>query len=160
MERTSEELKHKLQRMAEISREDWLRDNSDLILEDMLGNIGSNDPELRDDLIYSAFAKWIGEGYLSSGQLKHVLERSLELQLSGIGETGSDTVFTRSFATLALACVMVADRKSGFLTVTEAEGVFRQSLSYLEREQDTRGFVRDKGWPMPSRMERIAWLPA
>ncbi|MGK9253529.1 DUF2785 domain-containing protein [Paenibacillus humicus] len=146
MGQTSEELKLKLQRMTETSKGDWLQEDSDLLLEDMLDHIGAVDPKLRDELIYSAFAKWIGEGYLSPGQLERVLERCLGLQMSGIGEQGSDTVFTRSFASLALTCVIVADRKSGVLSGAQTEKAIRQSLSYMERERDTRGFVPEKGW--------------
>jgi Protein of unknown function (DUF2785) len=113
------------------------------LLPALLEMLASPDPELRDGFAYPILATWVGRGTFSQGELKFVLgilEQRLEV---GLGESESDSVFARSFAVLTMAVLVnnsiLALEKSEVLNLLEVV------LQYLEREQDLRGFVPEKG---------------
>jgi hypothetical protein len=120
----------------------------DSLIEKMLNHIGSTDPELRDTLIYSTFAKLIMGDYLSPKQMEHIMEVCLDPYhlYFKIGEQETDTVFTRSFSVLVMALITEKDRLSHFLKRDILNQAFEASIDYLNREQDIRGFVKGKGW--------------
>ncbi|MCT1904070.1 hypothetical protein [Oceanobacillus sojae] len=70
----------------------------DVLVDKMLNNIGSIDPELRDTLIFNTFGKLILEDFLTDKQLEHTLKVCLDKLFWGIKEMESDFVFTRSFS--------------------------------------------------------------
>ena len=75
-------------------------------LDEMIENIGSTNPILRDKLIYTAFWKLIFKEHLDKHQLEYILNKLLEnkLLLINIEQTTSDFVFTLSFTSLVYAC--------------------------------------------------------
>jgi hypothetical protein len=119
-----------------------------LLLQEMLNQIGSIDSELRDNLIYSAFGKLILENYLSENQMKHILESCLDEHhlFFQIGNCNTDSVFTRSFSSLVIALILHRDHTNSFLTETQAKKAINSIILYLEQERDKRGFVEGKGW--------------
>ncbi len=114
----------------------------------MAAHIGSPDPELRDDLIYDIFAHWIEADLLDAGQLKQLLDVSLDGShlFYRIGESGTDSVFTRTFSALVIALIVDAHRRHAFLTSGELHRVKDEIEDYLCRERDVRGYVDGKGW--------------
>ena len=118
------------------------------IIQSMLHHIGSTDPELRDQLIYTLFYRFIIEDdQLTNEQLTNMLKTTLKYHLfHGIGEEASDTVFTRSFSTLLIALIVHQDRQQGFLSETDIDTLKAKLLAYLDCEIDTRGYVPTKGW--------------
>ncbi|WP_214839743.1 DUF2785 domain-containing protein [Exiguobacterium sp. s122] len=118
------------------------------VIESMLYHIGSTDAELRDQLIYTLFYRFIIEDErMTTEQLTSLFQTTLKYHLfHGIGETASDTVFTRSFSTLLLALILYQDRQQRFLSETDLERLKAKLLAYLECEIDTRGYVTGKGW--------------
>lgn len=134
---TEEELKRKLQREHALD---------DSLIQSMTDHIGSVDSELRDELIYGTFSTWIMEGWLKGDQLAELLDISLELLFKGIGENGTDTVFTRSFASLWIAAILYSDNKHDFLPEAAIEKTHESLLAYMPAEQDVRGYVPVKGW--------------
>ncbi|WP_145325665.1 DUF2785 domain-containing protein [Paenibacillus xylanexedens] len=114
----------------------------------MMNHIGSPDPVLRDELIYVTFATWIGQGVFSEDQLRHVLQLALDDQhlFYGIGEQGTDSVFTRTFSVLLLPPILNVDRQRPFLNKEDIGGIHHRLTTYLEHEKDVRGYVDDKGW--------------
>lgn len=134
---TEEQLKRKLQGEHAID---------DSLIQSMAGHIGSVDSELRDELIYRTFSTWIMEDRLKSDQLAELLEISLELLFKGIGESGTDTVFTRSFASLWIAAILYSDNKHDFLPEAAIDKTRSKLTLYLASEQDVRGYVPVKGW--------------
>lgn len=114
----------------------------------MLHHIGSTDAELRDQLIYTLFYRFIIEDeHLTNEQLTNLSNTTLKYHLfHGIGETSSDTVFTRAFSTLLIALILYQDRQQGFLSETNLEMLKAKLLAYLDCEIDTRGYVPTKGW--------------
>ncbi|MCW3794596.1 DUF2785 domain-containing protein [Paenibacillus sp. LS1] len=114
----------------------------------MMKHIGSPDPVLRDELIYVTFATWIGQGVFSEDQLRHVLQLALDDQhlFYGIGEQGTDSVFTRTFSVLLLPPILSVDREQSFLNKEDIAGIHHRLTTYLECEKDVRGYADDKGW--------------
>lgn len=118
------------------------------VIQSMLHHIGSTDAELRDQLIYTLFYRFIIEDeQLANEQLIYLFNMTLKYHLfHGIGETSSDTVFTRAFSTLLIALILYQDRQQGFLSETNLEMLKAKLLAYLDCEIDTRGYVPTKGW--------------
>ncbi|ERG66248.1 DUF2785 domain-containing protein [Exiguobacterium chiriqhucha] len=118
------------------------------LIQSMLHHIGSTDPELRDQLIYTLFYRFIIEDdHLTNEQLTDMLHTTLKYHLfHGIGETASDTVFTRAFSTLLIALIVYQDRQQRFLSETDIDMLMAKLLAYLDCEIDTRGYVPEKGW--------------
>ncbi|MCC5892610.1 DUF2785 domain-containing protein [Exiguobacterium sp.] len=118
------------------------------VIQSMLHHIGSTDPELRDQLIYTLFYRFIIEDeQLTSEQLADMFHTTLKYHLfHGIGEAGTDTVFTRSFSTLLIALILGQDRQQRFLSETDIDMLKAKLLAYLDCEIDTRGYVTGKGW--------------
>ncbi|WP_096155401.1 DUF2785 domain-containing protein [Bacillus sp. FJAT-45066] len=120
----------------------------DFLLDKMVVNIGSVDPEFRDELIYTTFIRVINEDVLTVKQYQYLLEVCLDDNhlFYKIGEKNTDSVFTRSFSSLVIAGLLSKDRQLGLLSDKDYKKLFDRSVKYLENEQDTRGYVEEKGW--------------
>ncbi|WP_170958347.1 DUF2785 domain-containing protein [Bacillus pseudomycoides] len=120
----------------------------DELIDKMIANIGIIDPELRDELIYSIFEKWIRNDYLTKSQLQYLMKTCLSdnYLFYKIGEKNTDSVFTRSFSALVITEILSKDGEFCFLDkYLVLEGI-EKSLKYLQKENDTRGYVDGKGW--------------
>jgi Protein of unknown function (DUF2785) len=119
-----------------------------LVVNSMINHIGSTDAELRDQLVYTSFFRMIIEdNQLEAYLLIELLDISLsQLLYKGVGEIGTDSVFTRSFTTLLIALILYRDNKENFLTQTTIEKVKDQLIQYIKNEKDLRGYVPGKGW--------------
>jgi hypothetical protein len=113
----------------------------------MVRSLGSTDPQLRDILIYETLGHW-AELYFDSQQLRILLDTVLDDEhlFHGLGEQGTDSVFMRSFSSLAIAIFVGRHRTNPFLTAKTVDETHRRMLAYLSRERDIRGLVTDKGW--------------
>lgn len=113
----------------------------------MMHSLGSTDPELRDRLICRVLSQW-AELYFDSQQLDILLNIVLDDQhlFHGLGEQETDSVFMRSFSSLAIASFVAQHRARPFLTAQAINETLRKMLSYLSRERDLRGHVTNKGW--------------
>jgi len=80
--------------------------------------------------------------------MKHILTTCLGEQhlFFGIGERDSDSVFTRSFSSLAIALAFCLHEKNPFLTVADVHGIKETMLRYINQERDCRGYAVGKGW--------------
>jgi esterase/lipase len=116
----------------------------------MMQHIGSTDAELRDGLIAPAFYYWVLDRALfEPEQMRHLLKLSLDDQhlFYKIGESGTNSVFTRTFSMLMLPLLLIVHReKQAYLTKEEVVGVKTAVLRYLQAEQDLRGHVSGPGW--------------
>lgn len=111
--------------------------------------IGSPDPHLRDELIYSTFVRWIyQDGLLTGQQMLALLDTMLDDRhmFFHIGETKNDSVFTRAFSVLALPLLLNAHRRMPYLIPQNITTVKKELIRFLDEEQDRRGFVEGKGW--------------
>ncbi|MCA0172640.1 DUF2785 domain-containing protein [Bacillus sp. RAR_GA_16] len=122
--------------------------NLDALIEEMVLQIGSTDPVLRDELIYTTFGKLVMEDHLSESQLTRLLSTCLDENhlFYHIGEKGTDTVFTRSFSVLVIELLLKKDREKRFLKNEQVNDTINACCRYLREEKDTRGFVEGKGW--------------
>jgi hypothetical protein len=64
----------------------------------------------------------------------------------GVGETGTDTVFRRSFSALVLAECIARDNSRPLLPGGKILDWGDRIATWLLRERDLRGFVPGKGW--------------
>lgn len=132
--------------------------NNDFVLEDgqsyftlaleMMENIGSVDPELRDELIYSILCNWIIENKLIHEHLKKLLNICLDKShvFYKLGDRDEDSVFTRTFSALIVALVIYKHNQDNFLSEEELYQVKDKLVEYMLNEQDVRGYVEVKGW--------------
>ncbi|WP_409293957.1 DUF2785 domain-containing protein [Peribacillus sp. SCS-26] len=114
----------------------------------MIEHIGSVDSELRDKLIYSSFFELIIErNSLGQDVLTGLMEYSLDhLLMKGLGENGTDTVFTRAFTTLLMALILYRDGEEPFLSDDLFARASKDLMNYFMDEKDLRGYVPEKGW--------------
>jgi hypothetical protein len=108
--------------------------------------LASPDPTLRDDLAYTILDVWTRHGQLTGPQLLTLLPQLQQNLTSGIGESGTDSVFKRSFSALTLASFAERDLDQPFLSPAQYRALLVATLAYLHDERDTRGFDPAKGW--------------
>ncbi len=122
---------------------------SDRPLDDLTAELttmlGSTRPEVRDGTAYPALATWIDNGVYDDllGGLGDGMVAGLAV---GIGEVGTDTVFRRSFSALVLAECLERDNDQHLLPGGKVMEWGDRLATWFLAEQDTRGFVADKGW--------------
>jgi len=118
------------------------------VIDQMIANIGSTNPILRDKMIYSAFWTLVNEEVLTKLQYEYVLNELLKKQLLtlDIEKPMSDAVFTRSFTSLFYAVILWSDGKKQVVAENLIRRVIDTSHEYMEKEQDLRGHDEMKGW--------------
>jgi hypothetical protein len=123
-------------------------DKVETVIMEMLENIGHPDPELRDQLIYTTLYRWVEKDVLTKDQSRFLLKTSIDDNhlFFRIGERFTDSVFTRSFSSLAAALVIRKDAELQRMPRELITEGIEKSISYLMEERDTRGYVQGKGW--------------
>jgi len=122
------------------------RDAGDMLVE-MIPLLASTDPVLRDDVAFSAAERWIQrEHRVSAAGLRRLLGLWTANLDDGVGSTGDDRVFKRSFSALSLSVIAAADLSAPFLEPREVNAFFDRVLDYFQRERDLRGFDPVHGW--------------
>ena len=117
------------------------------LLRELSGYVGSQDPELRDDLAYSITTVWIKrQKQISTDELYSLLDDWQANLLTGIGETENDGVLKRSFSALSLVALAERDLKMPFLSEQRYRTLLANALAYLRDERDLRGFDPTLGW--------------
>lgn len=122
--------------------------NMDEVVTQWLTFVGHPNPEIRDKLVYATFNSLLDKNAVTQPQLKHILATALGEQhlFLGIGENGTDTVFTRTFSALFIAGVLDMHNQSPFLSPEEIQATKAAAIKYVAQEQDFRGYVPEKGW--------------
>lgn len=115
---------------------------------EMLENIGSLDPELRDELIYGTLFNWISKSRFTSEELKVLLNISLDSShlFYKLYDKEEDAVFKRAFSVLVVALIVNEHRKENFLLEEMLYEVKDKLIEYMLNEGDVRGYVEVKGW--------------
>lgn len=146
--RTPDELKKLLQEIKNSNFQ--ISDNHEIdgVIADMLRHIGHPDPVFRDELIYSTFYEWTVNGVISAGQMKNMLNVCLDEQhlFYCIGESNTDSVFTRAFSVLIIPLALYMNQQNAFLTETDEITIKEAVIRYYRQEKDYRGYVEGKGW--------------
>ena len=113
-------------------------------------NLGAVKPDLRDRsyLTLSAWIwGWYDRTYYSDAELLELGEGAKSNIKMGLGEAESDGVFLRSYSILLLNDLTNFHRHHPYLEEREIRDRLELYLTYLEREQDLRGYVSpEKGW--------------
>jgi hypothetical protein len=107
--------------------------------------LGSPDPAQRDGTAYPTLATWIDRGVyddLLSG-LGDGMAMGLQV---GLGETGTDSVFRRSFSVLVLGECIARDNARQLMSGGKILEWGDRVATWLMRERDLRGFVPGNGW--------------
>lgn len=113
---------------------------------ELLGFLGSTDPELRDELAYAILVEWVECDLYAPDDLRQIIAGLSDNLEVGIGETETDSIFLRAFSVLALALIVYYDNKISFLKSEEIDAILNKGLQYLAAEKDHRGYVPVKGW--------------
>ena len=108
--------------------------------------LGSSDSELRDTLAYTILDQWIRHGQLTGPQLLILLPQLQHNLTIGIGGSGTDSVFLRSYSALILASFAERDLQQPFLSPGQYRALLASAFAYLRDERDNRGFDPVKGW--------------
>jgi hypothetical protein len=107
--------------------------------------LGSTDPVERDETAYPILATWISAGVYDD--LLAGLGDGMAAGLTqGLGESGTDSVFRRSFSVLVLAECIGRDNAESLLPTGKVLEWGDRVAGWLVRERDVRGFVPGRGW--------------
>ncbi|MFW6775618.1 DUF2785 domain-containing protein [Nocardioides sp. CPCC 205120] len=107
--------------------------------------LGSADPAERDRTAYPTLATWIDRGVYDD--LLAGLGDGIAAGLAtGLGESGTDTVFRRSFSALLLGECIARDSRRALVPGGKILDWGDRIVSWYLRERDDRGFVDGKGW--------------
>lgn len=144
------ELKEKL---LKIKASEWsvsgIENKYAFVLE-MMPNLGSTDPVLRDELILELICKMINEKDITDEEVKDLLELIISDKhlFYSIGKKEEDSVFNRAFSVLILVCIINRHNTGAQPLFTEAEinRIHSVLIKYVNEEIDVRGYVRVKGW--------------
>ena len=118
----------------------------------LLDHLGDSSPEIRDDLVFTSFARGIQEELFTQEQFQFIAARivsddGLDKEIDKI-ETST---LERSFRALIYANLLSADgnEHSIFYQVLQTDirnMMLDQGLHYLSKEKDTTGFSSQYGW--------------
>lgn len=109
--------------------------------------LASPDPALRDDIGYTAAARWIyRERLLSPEELRLIADHWRANLRRGLGDQGTDAVFLRSFSALDLSVLAALDLQAPFLDDRQFGALLDDALDYLTNERDWRGYDPVNGW--------------
>jgi hypothetical protein len=148
MSKEEKVLKEKLIRIKESNYLLEEQENYFSLVKEMMSKIGSIDPVLRDELIYTTLYHWIIEDKLTSDQLKCILQISLDSShlFYKLEAKEEDAVFTRAFSVLIIALIIYKHREDNFLSDETLYEIKGKLVEYMLVERDVRGFVEEKGW--------------
>lgn len=115
---------------------------------EMMENIGSTDPELRDKLILSVICRWIMNGVLTGEQVIKIMEIALDEKhlFYKLGEMEDDSVFKRAFCVLVVGSAIYHHRSKNIIPEHRLREIKDMVVDYYKREKDLRGYVEHKGW--------------
>jgi len=117
------------------------------LARELTDNLGSPDPELRDDLSFSILTSWIyQQKLLSPTDLRPMVAMLEGNLLRGVGETDGDRVVLRSFSALTLSVIAARENETPFLSNGEFSRLVDAALTYFHDERDLRGFDPARGW--------------
>jgi hypothetical protein len=107
--------------------------------------LGSIDPVERDETAYPILATWISEGVYDD-LLSGLGDGMAAGLIQGLGESGTDSVFRRSFSALVLAECIERDNARSLLPPAKILDWGDRVTGWLVRERDVRGFIPGRGW--------------
>ena len=141
------------QRLIKIRDDNWNVPegvNSYELALELMDNIGSTDPELRDLLVLELLYKMVVENDLTDRELKNILELALSEKhlFKNLGEQEGESVFNRTFTVLIIGGMLWRhnNNEDKLFTREEIKRIYKYIVKYAREEKDLRGYVKDKGW--------------
>jgi len=141
------------QQLMDIRNNNWSIPNDTNKYElalDMIENIGSIDPELRDELTLELLSQMILENYLTDEEVQSLSELLLSEKhlFYHIGKVEDDSVFNRAFTLLIIEAMLHRHNQSedNLFTEEEIKKICAELIRYTRQEKDVRGYVEIKGW--------------
>lgn len=130
------------------SGEGWPPFHAWTLAEAILENFASSDLWLRDTLSFTLMARLVEEGLLTLGEREALLQSALDERhlFARIGESGTDSVFRRSFSVLMVPMILGSDLVASELPEDLVVRALDCVLAYAREERDWRGYVAGKGW--------------
>jgi hypothetical protein len=117
------------------------------LVDELASMLASPDPAVRDEIAYTTLAAWIYQTrVVGPTELGPLTDRLLDNLKDGIGESGNDRVFKRSFSALVLSVIVARDNAAPFLTPEAFRRIEGAAVAYLGAEQDLRGYDPEHGW--------------
>lgn len=107
--------------------------------------LGSPDQHARDEIAYDLLSTWVARGIFDD-LLVGLGDGMCAGLRAGLGETGTDSVFRRSFSALVLASVVERDTAVRVVHPSHVIAWADSALHWFLTEQDLRGHVGAKGW--------------
>ncbi len=107
--------------------------------------LGSVDPALRDGIAYPTLSTWIAQGVYDD-LLAGLGDGVAGGLVVGIGESGTDSVFRRSWSALVLRDCIARDNRRPLVAGGRVLDWGDRLATWLLREQDLRGLVPHHGW--------------
>lgn len=115
------------------------------VTTELTAMLGDTDPGRRDGMAYTTLAGWVSSG--AYDELLEGLGNEMATGLGvGLGESGSDTVFRRSFSARALTECLLRDNEQHVVGENAILQWGDRLASWFLREEDLRGFVPGQGW--------------
>ena len=122
-------------------------ESADALAEELSGFLGSPDPELRDDLAYSIYARWAYRPNILSTPTLFSLTDEWRANLKiGLGEQGTNSVLKRSFSALCLSIMAAREVKNPFMGAERYHALVAEGITYLQAERDLRGYDAQLHW--------------
>ena len=104
--------------------------------------LASPDPVLRDDVAFSAAERWIVRDKVVAPDGLRTLISLWSANLDdGLGASGDDRVFTRSFSALSLSLIAAREVATPFLTADEAQRLFERLLDAVRAKIEASDVV-------------------
>lgn len=114
---------------------------------ELVGYLGSPDPEVRDDLAETILTSWIYEKKLLNPDDLRGLTLTLRQNLRrDIDTVNTDATLGRSFSALTLSIVAARENAAPFMSAAEYSELLDSALTYFHDERDTRGYDAQRGW--------------
>lgn len=121
-------------------------ESADALAREISELLASPDPELRDDLAYSIYVRWIYRNYISPPTLIALTDEWRSNLKDGVGESGTNSVLKRSFSALCLSMMAEREAKTPFMGEKRYHQLVADTIAYLQSERDLRGYDATVGW--------------
>lgn len=127
---------------------DWDEVNVDTVVDAILLHTQTTDIELKELYMEQGLKEIIREKYISETSLEALAKRCIDekhLYLD-IGDVDGRSKMTRAFSMYTIKLLLERDKKDVFLANELYDLLRKETLLYLNLEQDYRTYTEDMGW--------------
>lgn len=130
------------------NRYDFSKVNKVELVDICLKDIGNQDSELRDGLIYGVLAHLFYDHQLSEEKLTYYLDKLMSdgFLFHDIENVQKFSVLTRSFSILQLAVLVYVHQRDTIIPKSSIENLHRAFLKYFIQETILTGYDLEVGW--------------